>query len=97
MVVIRMQSKDASLLAGASRVRIAERTRRARRSTTSHPHLSMFLISSFSPIFSLPLLPPESCPLWVCLDPQKAGKRVTSDIVVYCSTFRLFVVNIVLP
>ena len=32
----------------------------------------------------------------LCLDPQKVVKRVTSDFVTYCSTFRLFVVNIVL-
>ena len=37
-----------------------------------------------------------SSSLRLCLDPQKVGKKVTSDIVVYCSTFCLFVVNIIL-
>ena len=29
--------------------------------------------------------------------PEEVEEKVTSDIVVYCSIFRLFVVNIVLP
>jgi hypothetical protein len=33
----------------------------------------------------------------VCLDPRKVDEKVTSDTVAYCSTFRLFVVDIVLP
>ena len=32
----------------------------------------------------------------VCLDPRKAGRKDTSDTVVHCSTFRLFVVNIII-
>ena len=33
----------------------------------------------------------------LCLDEEKGGEKVTSVIVAHCSTFHLFVVNIVLP
>ena len=33
----------------------------------------------------------------LCLDEVKRGEKVTSVTVVHCSTFRLFVINIVLP
>ena len=35
--------------------------------------------------------------LGLCLDEGKMRKKVTLVIVAHCSTFRLFVVNIVLP
>ena len=40
---------------------------------------------------------PGFASLGVCLDHEILGEEVTSDTVAYCSTFRLFVVNIVLP
>ena len=39
----------------------------------------------------------SSRPPWLCLDEVKRGEKVISVTVAHCSTFRLFVVNIILP
>ena len=36
------------------------------------------------------------CDFFVCLDFEKMGEKVTSNTIVHCSTFHLFMLNIIL-